>query len=45
MDAKLAVWSSYYVDLSPEEAVLEMKKHCIQYSEGGQTFDGASYCG
>ena len=26
MNTKLAVWTSYYVDLSPEEAVLELKK-------------------
>ena len=24
MDAKLSVWTSYYVDLSPEDAVLEL---------------------
>lgn len=33
MDAKLSVWTSYYVDLGPEEAVLEMKKHGIDASE------------
>lgn len=33
MDAKLSVWSSYYVDLSPEDAVLELKKHGIFCSE------------
>lgn len=33
MNAKLSVWTSYYVDLSPEEAVLEMKKWGIDASE------------
>lgn len=33
MDAKLSVWSSYYVEMSPEDAVLEMKKHGILCSE------------
>lgn len=30
---ELSVWSSYYVDLSPEDAVLEFEKHGIYYSE------------
>lgn len=33
MDAKLSVWTSYYVELSPEDAVLEMKKNGILCSE------------
>lgn len=33
MDAKLSMWSSYYIDLSPEEAILEMKKNGYSYSE------------
>ncbi len=33
MNAKLAVWTSYYVDLSPEEAVLELKKWGIDAAE------------
>ncbi|MBE6710937.1 MAG: sugar phosphate isomerase/epimerase [Ruminococcaceae bacterium] len=33
MNAKLAVWTSYYVDLSPEDAVLELKKWGINASE------------
>lgn len=33
MDAKLSVWTSYYVELSPEDAVLELKKHGIGASE------------
>jgi sugar phosphate isomerase/epimerase len=30
---KLSVWTSYYVELSPEDAVLEMKKHGIHAAE------------
>ena len=33
MNAKLAVWTAYYVDLSPEEAVLETKKWGIDAAE------------
>ena len=33
MDAKLSVWTAYYVDLSPEDAVLEMKKNGIVCAE------------
>ena len=33
MDAKLSVWSAYYIDLSPEDAVLELKKHGVVCSE------------
>ena len=33
MDAKLSVWSAYYVEMSPEDAVLELKKHGIVCSE------------
>ena len=30
---KLSMWSSYYMDLSPEDAVLELEKQGYQYSE------------
>lgn len=30
---KFSVWSSYYVDLSPEDAVLELEKNGVEYSE------------
>lgn len=33
MDAKLSVWTAYYVEMSPEDAVLELKKHGITASE------------
>jgi len=33
MEAKLSVWTSYYVELSPEDAVLELKKHGIGCAE------------
>lgn len=33
MDAKLSIWSFYYYDLSPEEAVKEFKKHGIHCYE------------
>lgn len=33
MDARLSVWTSYYVDLSPEDALLELKKHGINSTE------------
>lgn len=33
MDARLSVWSSYYVDLGPEEALIELKKHGIDCTE------------
>ena len=33
MNASLSVWTAYYVDLSPEDAVLEMKKNGILCSE------------
>lgn len=41
MDAKLSIWSTYYYELSPEDAVKEFKKHGIFCSElssehGGQ---------
>ncbi len=29
----LSVWSSYYIDLSPEDAILELKKQGIDYTE------------
>lgn len=33
MDARLSVWSSYYIDLGPEEALMELKKHGICATE------------
>ena len=33
MDAKLSVWTSYYVELGPEEAILELKKNGIVCAE------------
>ena len=30
---KLAMWSSYYHDIQPEDAVLELEKHGFRYSE------------
>jgi len=30
---KLSMWSSYYIDLSPEDAILELAKHDIHYTE------------
>ena len=30
---KLSVWTSYYIELSPEEAISELKKHGINYTE------------
>ena len=33
MDAKLSVWTAYYIELSPEDAVLELKKHGIDCAE------------
>ena len=33
MDTRLGVWTSYYIDLGPEEAVLELKKHGITATE------------
>ena len=30
---KLSVWSSYYIELSPEDAILELAKHGIHYTE------------
>lgn len=33
MDTKLSVWTSYYIDLGPEEAVLELKKWGIDAAE------------
>lgn len=30
---KLSMWSSYYVDLSPEDAILELAKNNIHYTE------------
>ena len=30
---KLSMWSSYYMDLSPEDAILELAKHGIHYTE------------
>lgn len=33
MEARLSVWSSYYVDLDPEGALVELKKHGIDCTE------------
>lgn len=33
METKLSVWSAYYIDLEPEDAVLEFKKHGYDCSE------------
>ncbi len=33
MNAPLSIWSAYYIDLDPEAAVLEMKKHGLFCSE------------
>lgn len=33
MDAKLSVWTSYYVDMSPEDAVLELKRNGLSCAE------------
>lgn len=33
MNAKLAVWTAYYIDLGPEESVLELKKWGIDAAE------------
>lgn len=33
MNAKLGIWSAYYIDLSPEEAVDEIAKAGFKYSE------------
>ena len=33
MNAKLSVWTSYYIDLGPEEAVLELKKWGVDAAE------------
>lgn len=33
METQLSVWSSYYVEMSPEDAVRELKKHGICASE------------
>lgn len=33
MKTELSIWSAYYIDLSPEEAVLEMKKQGLTASE------------
>lgn len=30
---KLSMWSSYYMDLSPEDAILELEKHGYGYTE------------
>ena len=30
---KLSMWSSYYIELSPEDAVLELEKYGYKYSE------------
>jgi sugar phosphate isomerase/epimerase len=30
---KFSIWSSYYIDLSPEDAVLEFEKNGVRYSE------------
>lgn len=30
---KLSIWSSYYMDLSPEDAILEIEKHGYRYCE------------
>lgn len=32
-DIKLSVWSSYYVDLSPEDALCEIARHGYRYTE------------
>lgn len=33
MNARLSVWTSYYIDLGPEDAVHELKKHGINAAE------------
>ena len=33
MEAKLSMWSSYYIDLNPYEMVLELEKNGYEYSE------------
>lgn len=33
MKTNLSVWSAYYIDLSPEDAILELKNHGIMYTE------------
>lgn len=33
MNTELSIWSAYYIDLGPEEAVLEMKKQGLTHSE------------
>ena len=33
MKTELSIWSAYYVELSPEEAVLAMKQHGLTHSE------------
>ena len=33
MKTNLSVWTSYYVQLSPEDAVLELKKHGLSCAE------------
>ncbi len=30
---KLSIWTSYYMDLSPENAILELAKNGIKYTE------------
>lgn len=32
-DIKLSIWSSYYVDLSPEDALCEIARHGYRYTE------------
>lgn len=33
MRADLAVWTSYYIEMTPEDAVLELKKYGLKYAE------------
>jgi len=33
MDAKLSVWTAYYIELGPEESVLELKKNGVDCAE------------
>ncbi len=33
MKTELSIWTAYYIELSPEEAVLEMKKHGLTTAE------------
>jgi len=33
MKKEFCLWSSYYIDLTPEDAVIELEKYGVQYSE------------